>query len=77
MSQNAFIFMLVLGMSVLAGILIVVHVSSYRLKKRLLLRRQAKAAAEPELDLGDVIFGANEITAPRLTIRARHAESAR
>ena len=77
MSQNAFIFMLVLGMGVLIGILTVAHVSAYRLKQRLRLRRQNEASAQPELDLGDVIFGPNEITAPRIAVQPRHAETAR
>lgn len=82
MSQNAFIFMLVLGMTVLAGILTVVHVSAYRLKKRLELRRYAGALApdigsmtEPELDLQSAWFGDNQVKS--LSVQARRAETAR
>ena len=77
MNDNGFIVLLAFGAALLAGILTVAHVSAYRLKQRLEQRRRMAAAAEPELDLGDVVFGPNEITAPRITVRARHAESAR
>jgi hypothetical protein len=76
-NDSGFIILLAFGAALLAGILTVAHVSAYRLKQRLQLRRQQAASAEPELDLGDVIFGPNEITAPRLTVQATHAESAR
>ena len=77
MSQNAFIFMLVLGMTLLAGILTVAQVSAYRLNRRLELRRHKAASDQPELDLGTAGFGAPEIGAPRLTVQARHPETAR
>lgn len=81
MSDNAFIFMLVLGTTVLIGILIVAHVSAYRLKKRLQLRGQAAALApqmasvvEPELDLGDVTRFRD---IKPVSVQIRHAETAR
>ena len=81
MSQNAYIFMLVLGMGVLIGILIVAHVSAYRLKQRLQLRRQGAALApdmgsmiEPELDFGDA---ARFRDIKPISVQIRHAETAR
>jgi hypothetical protein len=80
-SDKAFIFMLVLGAAVQIGILIVAHVSSYRLKQRLQRRRQAGALApemasvvEPELDLGDV---ARFRDIKPVSVQIRHAETAR
>lgn len=75
MSDSAFIFMLVLGMTVLAGILTVTHVSASRLKQRLRLRRQNEASAEPELDLSGI--GLRDLEAPQIAVRVRHPETAR
>ena len=81
MSDNGFIFLLAFGATLLAGILIVAHVSAYRLKQRLQLRRQAEALApemgsmiEPELDLGDV---ARFREIKPVSVQIRHAETAR
>jgi hypothetical protein len=76
-SDNGFIVLLAFGATLLAGILAVAKVSAYRLNQRLQLRLQQQALAEPELDLGTGGLGATNIGAPRLTIRARHAETAR
>ena len=81
MNNSGFIFMLALSATVLAGILTVVHVSAYRLKKRLRLRRQAGALAPemgrvtgPELDFGDV---ARLRDIKPISVQIRHAETAR
>jgi hypothetical protein len=81
-SDNAFIFMLALGTTVLVGILIVAHVSAYRLKKRLQLRREAAALApnvggltEPELDFSGIRYGDDD--AKTVSVQVRHAETAR
>ena len=80
MNNSGFIFMLALSATVLAGILTVVHVSAYRLKKRLRLRRQAGALApemgrvtEPELDFG--VARLRDIKP--ISVQIRHAETAR
>lgn len=79
MTDNGFIVLLAFGAALLAGILTVAHVSAYRLNRRLEIRRHKTkiAADEPELDLGTADFGALETSAPRLTVQARHAETAR
>ena len=84
MSDNAFIFMLALGAAVLIGILTVAHVSAYRLKQRLQLRRHAEALApnvgpltEPELDFGAEWLGESNIRGKIITVQVRHAETAR
>lgn len=83
MSDKAFIFMLVLGVTVQIGILIVAHVSFYRLKQRLQLRRHSALLApdpgnifEPELDLGPAVLGFGERRAD-ISVQIRHAETAR
>jgi hypothetical protein len=85
-SDNGFIFMLAFGAALLVGILTVAHVSAYRLKQRLRLRRQTQALApdvgsiiEPELDLGPDVagFGDAALQAGTVSVRIRHAETAR
>jgi hypothetical protein len=84
-SDKAFIFMLALGMTVLIGILTVAHVSAYRLKKRIELRRQTQALApdvgnvmqpSPNLSAGSV-SGDPEILGQRVSVQTRRAEIAR
>ena len=85
MNDNGFIFMLALSAALLVGILTVAHVSSYRLKQRLRLRRQAQALApdpgsifEPELDLGPAVPRFGETHADKtISVQIRHAEPAR
>jgi hypothetical protein len=85
MSDNGFIFMLAFAAALLVGILTVAHVSAYRLKQRLKLRRQSAALApdpgsvfEPELDLGPDAPRFGERRADEnISIQIRHAETAR
>ena len=81
MSDNGFIILLAFGATLLAGILTVAHVSAYRLKQRLQLRRRAGALApemgsviEPELDFGDL---ARLRDIKPVSVQIRHAETAR
>ena len=81
MSDNGFILMLAFGTALLIGILTVTHVSAFRLRQRLQLRRQAGALApdmssvtDPELDFGSW-YGDPE--AKTVSVKVRHAETAR
>ena len=81
MSDNGFILMLAFGTALLIGILTVTHVSAFRLRQRLQLRRQAGALApdvssvtDPELDFGSTWYGDPE--AKTVSVRVRHAETA-
>jgi hypothetical protein len=73
-NDNGFIVLLAFGATLLAGILTIAHVSAYRLKQRLELRRQTAAAAEPELDLEAAWFGDQ---AAKVGVQVRHTETAR
>lgn len=84
MSDNGFIILLAFGATLLAGILTVVHVSAYRLNKRLQLRRKAGALApdpgsifEPELDLGANGRSGARRADKNISVQIRHAEAAR
>jgi cytochrome bd-type quinol oxidase subunit 1 len=53
-SNEGFVFLLVLGSTLLAGIFAVAHISAYRLTRRRDARRQAAAAREPEFEFGNI-----------------------
>lgn len=54
MSNEGFVFLLVLGSTLLAGIVGVAHISAYRLVQRRDARRQAAVAREPEFEFGNL-----------------------
>jgi hypothetical protein len=53
-NDTGFIFLLITGAALLVGIVTVAHVSARNLQKRVSRRRAQAAAAEPELDFGDI-----------------------
>lgn len=67
MTNSGFIFLLILGSSLLAGILATAHISAYRLNQRRQQRLQTTAAIEPELDL-DELRQANRDASRKTTI---------
>lgn len=80
MNNQGFIFLLALGSMLLAGVVVVAHISAYRLSRRHAARLRAAADREPEFEFGDHAPGADlveGITGRGTPARLRQPEHAR
>jgi hypothetical protein len=80
LNNDGFIFLLTLGSTLLAGVVAVAHISSYRLAKRRSARQQAAAAKEPEFEFApgsDVLGTGRGITVRNLGVGIQAVDHAK